>query len=82
MDNQPTNAGQGMPGALDGDPVNQPNTLASARSISDLSKNKDNNKDDAAYVNDETRKLKENEKEAIEEDFEPFNLDEIDSKDK
>lgn len=80
LDNQPTNAGQGRPGALDGDPVNQTNTLADARGISDLSKNKGKHKDNAAYVNEETKELKENEKETIEEDFEPFNLDKIEDK--
>lgn len=78
MDNQPTNAGQGRPGALDGDPVNQTNTLADARSISDLAKNKGKNKDDAAYIDEKTTELKENEKESTEEDFTPFNLDAID----
>lgn len=77
MDNQPVNAGHGRPGALDGDPVNQANTLADGRSISDLTKNKGKEKDDAAYL-DEKARIEAKEEEPTEEDFEKFNLDAVD----
>lgn len=79
MENQPNNAGHGRPGAMSGDPVNQTDTLADARGISDLSNNnKGSEEDKAAYVDDSANLDDKTNEEPIEEDFEPFNLDEID----
>lgn len=76
MDNQPGNTGQS--GALNGDSVNQTQRFADGRSISDLSKNKGKGNDQAAYADDQTKKVKESDNEVIPEDFEPFDLEKID----
>lgn len=76
MDNQPSNAGHGRPGALDGDTMDQTGKLADARGISDLSKNSGKEEtDEAVYADEATRDKEQKDNEPTKEDFEPFDLD-------